>query len=182
MSAAVASLPVVGSSGNDGQDRRLRTGSQWSSQDSASDDDEDVTTAVKKELGNQDDDDDDDDDDDSAFSIDIDDLKRDLGMDVKPLTNDGADPSPSLPPDLEHAPSTASASMPLEHTLRSPSPIEVTVQRLALVKLTPPTQPNPSSKEKALVSEAAKVNEVIRHELLDLLTARPFFIHTFSYR
>ena len=127
-------------------------------------------------------DNDDDDDDDSAFSIDMDDLKRDLGMDVKPLTNDGADPSPSLPPDLEHAPSTASASMPLEHTLRSPSPIEVTVQRLALVKLTPPTQPNPSSKEKALVSEAAKVNEVIRHELLDLLTARPFFIHTFSYR
>ena len=141
-SAPSSTLPVVGSSGDDGQARRLRTGSQWSSRDSASpspssDNDEDATAAVKKEIDNQGEDDD---DDDSAFSIDMDDLKRDLGIEIKPSVGDGADPA-------------SATSMPIERDLRSPSPIEVTVQRLPLVKLTP-TQLIPNSKEKEKTIEA----------------------------
>jgi len=79
----------------------------------------------------------------------MDDLKRDLGMEIKPSIGDGTDLA-------------SATSIPLGHDLRSPSPIEVTVQRLPLVKLTP-TQLIPSSKEKEKTIESAvdKVGEII---------------------
>ena len=121
------------------------------------DSDEEDAIVIVNAKDSKDHTDNDDDDNESTFSIDMDDLKRDLGMEVKPSVSDGTDPSSSLAPDLDYMPITTVSSIPHDHNLRSPSPIEVTVQRLPLVKITP-TQPNASSKDKTLAKEA--VNEV----------------------
>ena len=165
MSAAVVSLSVVATSRDDGPDRPMRARSQWSSQDSASP--SSSSSDDKKEIGNQGHAHDVDDDDDSTFSIDMNDLKRDLGMEVKPSVDDGTG-SASFPSPVSN---TATSSIPFKHNIRSPSPIEVTVQRLPLVKLNTPTQLNTSSNEKETINDASaeKVGEVNCQNVLNIL-------------
>jgi len=159
MSAAVVSLSVEAPNHVDSPDRPILAKSHWSSQDSASPSSSSSSSSAaaeandKKGIDNQGHAHD---DDDSTFSIDMDDLKRDLGMEVNPPVNDGTGSTsfPSL------ASNTAISSV---HDLRSPSPIEVTVQRLSLVKLITPTQLNTSNKEKENTNDASveKVGEKI---------------------
>ena len=149
MSAAIVSLSVEASNHVDSPDRPILARSHWSSQDSASPSSSSSSSSAeandKKGIDNQGHAHD---DDDSTFSIDMDDLKRDLGMEVNPPVNDGT-VSTSFP---SLASNTAISSV---HDLRSPSPIEVTVQRLSLVKLITPTQLNTSNKEKENTNDAS---------------------------